>query len=248
MYTATEEKGLHFTQLHELCHTPVKYEKVCPHCERTVAGEEIVRGYEYNPGQYVLINDDEWESFEQRSTHTIDILRFVELSEVDPVYFNKTYYLEPAETGGKAYSLLQQALSSTDKIAVAKIAIRSKPSLAVVRVYRDMLALETIFYPDEIRAETELDLEIHGQVQEKELTMAISLIANLTEPFQPEHYSDERRFGMLELIEKKIRGQDTVVARGPKQEAPVVDLLAALEASLQAQQHKLESFSDGVRH
>ena len=248
MYTATQEKSLRFTQLHELCHTPIKYDKVCPHCERSVAGEEIIRGYEYNPGQYVVINDQEWDSFVERSTHTIDILRFVDLSEVDPVFFNKTYYLEPAETGGKAYSLLQQALASTDKIAVAKITIRSKVSLAVVRVYQGMLALETIFYPDEIRDEGELDLDIQGKVQEKELTMALSLIASLTEPFQPEHYSDERRLGMLELIEKKIQGQDVVVARGPKEGAPVVDLLAALEASLQAQQHKSSDFPDGVRH
>lgn len=248
MYTATQEKGLRFNQLHELCHTPIKYEKYCPYCDRAIGGEEIIRGYEYNPGQYVVITDEEWESFTEHSTHTIDILRFVELREVDPVYFNKTYYLEPAETGGKAYSLLQQALASTDKIGVAKITIRSKPSLAVIRVYHGMLALETIFYPDEIRETRELDLEIQGGVAEKELTMAVSLITTLTEPFQPEHYSDERRLGMLELVEKKIQGQEVVVARGTKNEEPVVDLMAALEASLQAQQQKLGNFSDGVRH
>jgi len=116
-----------------------------------VETEEIVRGYEYEKGRYVVFSDEELESFSQRSTGTVDILRFVDLHEIDPVYFNKTYYLEPSETGGKAYVLLKEALSSSGRIAVARITIRSKSSLAVIRIYHNILALETIFYPDEIR-------------------------------------------------------------------------------------------------
>lgn len=246
MYAATKEKSVRFTQLHELCHNPINYEKVCPNCERPIQASEIIRGYQYNPGQYVVIDNEEWKEFEERSTHTIDIVRFVELEEVDPVYFHKTYYLEPAETGGKAYGLLRQALLETKKIAVAKITIRSKSTLAVIRVYQKGLALETIFYPDEIRSMAELDLPLTTQVLETELTMAIALITNLSEPFQPEQYSDERRLALLELIEQKIQGEEVVMATRTEAEEPIGDLLAALEASLQAQQAGLSS--DGLRH
>lgn len=248
MYTATQEKQLRFNQLHYLCHTPIKYEKVCPHCEQRVEEEEIVRGYEYEKGQYVVLTNEELEGFRRRSTGTVDILRFVDLHEIDPVYFNKTYYLEPSETGGKAYLLLKEALSTSGRIAVAQITIRSKSSLAVIRTYHDILALETIFYPDEIRAADRLDVRSSAPISEKELTMAISLIDSLTEPFQPEHYSDERRLEMLRLIEEKIGGRDFVPAQPGEEKEPAVDLLAALEASLRASRKGLEDFSGGVRH
>lgn len=248
MYAATEEKSVRFNQLHTLCHTPIKYEKVCPHCRRPVASKEIVRGYEYESGQYVLVTDEEWESFSQRSTKTVDILRFVELAEIDPIFFNKTYYLEPSETGGKAYLLLKEAMSGAGKIAVAKITIRSKPSLAVMRVFREILALETIFYPDEIRDEKSLERETGAELQPRELDMALSLITSLTEPFRPEEYSDERRTALLEFLENKIQGQDVAVTRPSQRELPAVDLMTALEASLQARKAELEDFSGEVRH
>ncbi|NLL48512.1 MAG: Ku protein [Firmicutes bacterium] len=243
MYAATQGKDLRFNQLHTLCHTPIKYEKTCPNCQRRVEETEIVRGYQYEPGHYVIIRDDEWETFSAKSSRTVDILRFVELREIDPVYFHKTYYLEPAETGGKAYSLLQKALSLSGKIAVAEITIRSKPSLAVVRVYDGLMALETIYYPDEIRDQARLAIN-PLPVQDRELEMALSLIESLTEPFRPEQYSDQRRQGLLELVEAKIRGQETVQLdqRGEEQSAPI-DLFAALQASIQAQQEK-----EGIHH
>lgn len=111
MYTATEHKDIRFNQLHSLCHTPIRYEKVCPSCERAVDSSEIVRGYQYETGRYVIFEDEELESFAEKSSRTIDILRFVELEEIDPIYYDKTYYLEPGETGGKAYALLQEALA-----------------------------------------------------------------------------------------------------------------------------------------
>ncbi len=249
MYTATQEKQIRFNQLHNLCHTPIKYAKVCPHCERKVEEEEIVRGYEYEKGRYVVLTDEELEGFRQRSTGTVDILRFVDLHEIDPVYFNKTYYLEPSETGGKAYLLLKQALSTSGRIAVAQITIRSKSSLAVIRTYHNILALETIFYPDEIRSADRLNVSASAPINEQELTMARSLIDSLTEPFQPEHYSDERRVEMLRLIEGKIEGREFAPAPSGTAKEPAIDLLAALEASLQHASRKgLDDFSDGVRH
>lgn|SRR5690554_920153 len=237
MYTATEHKDIRFNQLHSLCHTPIRYEKVCPSCERAVDSSEIVRGYQYETGRYVIFEDEELESFAEKSSRTIDILRFVELEEIDPIYYDKTYYLEPGETGGKAYALLQEALARSGKIAVAKMTIRSKSSLAVVRVYRSLLALETIFYPDEIRDHTRL-APARVPVQERELQMALSLIESLTEPFQLEHYQDERRLGLQELIEAKIRGREVVLVEPAAADRPTLDLLAALQASLQEQQAK----------
>lgn len=248
MYTATQEKQLRFNQLHNLCQTPIKYEKVCPHCARKVEEEEIVRGYEYEKGQYVVLTNEELENFRQRSSGMVDILRFVDLKEIDPVYFNKTYYLEPSDTGGKAYLLLKEALASSKRIAVAQITIRSKSSLAIIRTYQNVLALETIFYPDEIRASERLDTRTSVPVSEKELEMAISLIDSLTEPFQPEHYTDERRREMLQLIEEKIAGKDILTARPIDEKEPAIDLLAALEASLQEASLQKEHLSGGMPH
>lgn len=245
MYTATQAKDIRFNQLHRLCHTPIKYEKKCPTCGRAVESSEIVRGYQYETGRYVIFDGEELEQFSEQTSHTIDILRFVDLQEIDPIYFDKTYYLEPADTGGKAYALLQEALFRSGKIAVARITIRSKASLAVVRVYDSVLALETIFYPDEIRDHAQL-APARVPVQDRELQMALSLIASLTEPFQPDQYQDERRLGLLELIEAKIRGREIVQIEPAEGEVPALDLMAALQASLQAQQAKNQGFE--VRH
>lgn len=240
MYTATQVKDIRFNQLHSLCHTPIKYEKVCPKCGQALGAEEIIRGYQYEPGHYVIVEDEEMQAFSEKTSRTIDILRFVELKEIDPIFYDKTYYLEPSETGGKAYSLLQEALQLSGKIAVAKIQIRSKPSLAVVRVYDGLLALETIFYPDEVREHSQL-IPTQVPVQERELQMALSLIETLTEQFRPEQYIDERRLGLQSLIEAKIQGQEIVLVDQAKGEAPQVDLMAALQASIQAQQAKHQS-------
>lgn len=237
MYSATQTKDLRFNQLHELCHTPIKYEKVCPQCGRAVESGEIVRGYQYEPGRYVILSEEELDAFSEQRSPTIDILRFVELREVDPIYYNKTYYLEPGEYGTRAYSLFLEALARSGKIAVAKTTIRSKSSLAVVRVYDGLLALETIFYPDEIRDSHQLRPE-RAPVEERELEMALSLIQSLTEPFRPEEYRDERRLGLLELIEAKIQGQEVLLTEPAQKELAPIDLMAALQASLQAQQAK----------
>lgn len=249
MYSATQSKTVRFNQLHYLCYTPIKYQKICPQCGREVLPQEIVRGYEYEKGRYVVITDEEWAQFEEEFSRTVDILRFVDLREIDPVFFDKTYYLEPSETGGKAYALLREAMFQSGKIGVARITIRSRSSLAVVRVYGNTLTLETIFYPDEIRNTEGLQTAVGASIQEKELTMAISLINSLTEPFQPEQYEDIRRLGLLELIESKITGEDTYAAHPAKRGANVIDLMSALEASLQAQQDReIKDYGEEVRH
>ncbi|NLJ79651.1 MAG: Ku protein [Firmicutes bacterium] len=248
MYTAVQEKRIRFNQLHAVCHTPIKYEKVCPRCKREVDSGEIVRGYEYDRGRYVTITAQEWQQFSEQAKKAIEILRFVKLEEIDPVFFNKTYYLEPGETGAKAYSLLKEALFTSGKIAVAQITIRSKTSLAVIRVYQEILVLETVFYPDEIRDQTRLNIEEGLALEQKELEMARSLITALTEPFRPQDYSDQRRKEILGFIESKIEGQETVAVQPRPEAAASIDLMAALEASLLARQKETNGVPEETRH
>jgi len=232
MYAAVEDTTVHFTQLHAACHTPIKYQKVCPHCQVEVGTDEIVRGYELNQGQYVMITGEEWARFQEHRSPTVDILRFVRLEEVDPVFFDRSYFLEPAETGEKAYRLLTRAMEETGMAGIGAAVIRTKQALAAVRVYSGGLMLELMHYPDAIRPFHHLNIPT-GEPAEKELMMAVTLIHNLTEPFQPEHYVDARRQNIMELIEKKAAEQQVVAAPGDGGEA-VADLLAALEASLRS--------------
>ncbi|OEF99064.1 Ku protein [Vulcanibacillus modesticaldus] len=232
MYASTEEKDIKFRYLHRECRTPIKYVKTCPTCNREVKPEEIVKGYEFEPGRFVLIEDEDLESLKPNINKSIEILDFVKLSEIDPIYFNKSYYLSPQETGGKAYNLLRQAMIETGKIGIAKITIRSKQSLAVLRVYKNILVLETIFYPDEVRA---IDL-VPGVSQDisfdqKELEMAKHLIDNLTAKFEPEKYTDDYRQALKELIQRKIEGEEIEVQKEvPKKN--IIDLMQALQASI----------------
>src|SRR5690554_671473 len=133
MFAATEDKDIKFKYIHKECMGPIKYEKVCPNCNKQLQPDDIVRGYEYEPGKYVVIGDDDFAALRKSTGKTIEIIDFVNLTEIDPIYFIKTYYLSPQETGGKAYNLLRKAMNITGKIAIAKIAIRNKQTLAAVR-------------------------------------------------------------------------------------------------------------------
>ncbi len=238
MFAATEDKQIKFRYLHDQCHTPVKYQKVCPTCNREITQEEIVKGFEYETGKFVIIKDEDLEGLQPAFSKAIEIIDFVDLVEIDPIYFDKTYYLSPQDTGGKAYNLLRQAMLDTGKIGIAQITIRSKQSLAALRVYKNLLVLETIFYPDEVRA---VDL-VPGvpenvQVDEKELTMAKQLVENLTAPFEPDKYKDDYREALREMINKKIEGEEFEVAP----EAPqrnIIDLMQALQASIEQTETK----------
>lgn len=233
LFTATERKTLKFHFLHQECLTPIEYQRHCPHCNRKVENHEIVRGYEYEKGKYVVMKDEDFEQIPAANTRTIDIVDFVDLKDIDPVYFDKSYYLAPDETGVKAYTLLIKSMEETGKIAIAKIVIRSKESLAALRVRNGVMLLETMFYPDEIRSSEGLfdghkDVKIH----ENEIKMAISLINNLAAPFQPAKYTDEYRRALLEIIRAKVEGQEVAVPEKPVA-GKVVDLMEALKASVE---------------
>ncbi|WP_151733122.1 Ku protein [Paenibacillus tengchongensis] len=236
MFSATEDKDISLRYIHKECGSPLSYVRKCPVCDKEVAWEEIGKGYEYEKGKFVLFNKEELDQLTEESTKNITILDFVDLTEIDPIYFQKTYYLSPDQAGTNAYRLLMEAMRQTGKIGIAKISIRSKSSLAAIRVLADCLAIETIFYPDEVRPISQVPgLPEAGAVNDKELDMAKLLISQLSTPFEPEKYTDDYRQRMLDLISHKVAGEEYHIAPA-KQEANVIDLMAALQASIEAVQ------------
>jgi DNA end-binding protein Ku len=248
MFTATENKDIKFRFLHKTCNTPLNYKKMCPNCNMEVKEEDIVRGYEYEPGHFVVLNDADLETVQkQPGVRNIEILDFVNLSEIDPVYFDKTYYLSPQDTGGKAYNLLRQAMNDTGRIAIARVTIRSKQTLAALRVYKNALVMETLFYAAEVRPTAQIPgLPEKTDTDAKELDIAVKLIDNLTAAFEPEKYTDEYSTALTALIQKKIEGKEVQVApQAPKQN--VIDLMEALKASLQESKKKAPAAKTGTR-
>lgn len=239
MYASTDEKDIKFRYLHRVCRTPVKMARMCPHCNVEVSWEDVVRGYEYGDGSYVLMEKEELTSLSKDQSKVIEILDFVELHEIDPIYFNKTYYLGAQDENSKAYSLLRNVLQESKKIGIASVTIRSKKTLAVIRVYENCLVMETIFYPDEIRSSSLVpNIPEEADLPEKELTMAHQLIDHLTTRFNPEKYTDEYRAKLEKSLEQKIGTEETVTPPSQKPEK-VLDLMAALQASLaETKRHK----------
>jgi DNA end-binding protein Ku len=233
VYTATEEKTLRFNQLHEKDHGRIRYKRVCAKDGEEVSYDEIVKGYEYEKDHYVVLSDDELDAVPVESSRAIDIEQFVDISEIDPVYFKKSYYLAPEETGIKAYSLLREALREGQRVGVAKVAFRDKEHLAAIRLMDDVIVLDTMYWPDEIReaAFDELDKTVKARPQE--VQMAESLIENLTDKWDPTRYNDEYREALLEIVEKKVAGEEIEVVEAPE-ETKVVDLMEALKQSVEA--------------
>lgn len=235
LYTATEEKSVRFNLLHGLCRTQIQYRKYCPHCDREVSQDEIVKGYPYDRGRFVILDEDDFENLPVKTARQVEILDFADLAEIDPVYYDRSYYLEPVEGAEKAYALLRRAMADTGRVAIAKVAIRSRESLACVRVYGPALVLETMFFPDEIRSVERLSgIGQAPEPSERELAMAVQLIDNLTVGFHPENYRDEYRQALLAVIERKIQGEVVEPAAPPPAAGKVIDLMEALEASLRA--------------
>lgn len=234
LYAATESKNVSLRQLHNECHTPIKYDKKCPTCDQAVSSEDIVKGYEYEKGKFVLINDDEIEGLGQETSRTIEIIDFIQLKEIDPIYFEKSYYIGPNENGEKAYTLLKTAMEDTEKVGIAKIVLRNKEHLAAIRVYDNALVMETIHFPDEIRNVKHIPgLQEDVELKEKELKMAKQLVEQLTTEFEPEKYKDDYREAFMELIQSKVTGEgkDIKVAKEVPQ-TDITHLMDALQASI----------------
>ena len=233
LFGATESKDLAFNNLHKECKSRLKQKRWCPVDEREIFQDEIVKAFEYSKDSYVEITDDDLEHLPVPSKHTIELTSFVSQAEIDPVYFERTYYLEAEQVGAKPYALLLRALKTKQVSAVAKVALRNKESLCVIRAAdNNVLMLETLYYPDEVRT-ADLPATPEVMVSQPELTMALSLVEMLQEPFDPKKYHDQYRVALLEMIEAKRNGDEVVAT--PEAPAPrTVDLMAALKASLEA--------------
>ncbi|WP_407307767.1 Ku protein [Desulfosporosinus sp. SB140] len=229
MHAATESQEFKFNYLHKECQQRIRSIKKCPHCDQEVDMADLVKGYEYEKDRYVILEDEDLASLEQPMSRSIDILDFINLNEIDPIYYEKSYYLSPEEAAQKAYRLLSKAMEESGKVALARITMRSKQHLACLRVFEDGLVLETMHYPKEIR---HMDLVWDRIVPtETELTMARQLIDNLAHPFEPEKYRDELHEQMAEMIESKVAGESFKV-EAPAKGGQVVDLMEALRASI----------------
>ena len=237
LVTAVEDKSVSFRQIRRGDNSRIRHRRVAQADGEEVAQADIVKGYEIAPDRYVVIDPAELKSLDPKASRTIDIEDFVELADIDPIFFDSSYYLVPQETAAKPYKLLHAAMRASGKAAVARFVLRSKQYLAVLRPLDDAIAVSTMVYHDEVVPVSRLD-GLPGddvQVDDRELAMAEQLVASMTSPWEPEKYQDTYRHKVLELIEQKAEGQEVVsVPDAEKEAGDVVDLMAALEQSLQA--------------
>ena len=234
LYAATTNRRPKFRQLRRDDHSPIRYRKVAEADGEEVPSGDIVRGYEFDKGRYVVFTDDEIEAAGyQGGPRIVDVIEFVDATEIDPIYYRSSYYLAPEPTGQKAYSILRQALAEKDRIGIAKVALRARVHLAALRARDDVLILETMYWPDEVRAADFENLNGELEVRSNEMAMAEMLIDNLTSEFNPAHWTDATRDRIEELAHKKIAGEEIVAPETPEP-TQVVDLLEALKASVEA--------------
>ena len=235
LYSATSSKDVRFHQLDGKSKSRIRQKRVSVATGEEVPFEDLVKAYEIAPDNYVTITPEELDALDPKATKTIDIEDFVDLDQIDPVYYERPYYLVPDKGGQKAYALLRNAMRETNKVGIARVVLRTKQYLAAIRPKDDALVMETMLFADEVNPLDELDLPGPDvDVTEREEKMARSLIDSLTTEFEPEKYRDEYRERVLELIEQKASGQEIVVEEAAEEAPRVVDLMAALEASLAA--------------
>jgi DNA end-binding protein Ku len=246
VFPATEEKSLKFNQLHAEDMGRIRMKRVCSLDGEEVGYEDIVKGYEVEKDRYIVITDEDLDAVPVESSRAIDIQQFVDLEEIDPILFKKSYYLVPDETGAKAYALLRRALSEEGKVGIAKVSFRDKEHLAALRFKDDVFVLETMYWPDEVRAAEFDTLGAEEKVRPNEVEMAKSLIESLTEPWNPGAFSDAYREALLDIVEKKLAG---VPIEAPTEEAParVIDLMEALKASVAAAKERTPSGSGAAK-
>jgi DNA end-binding protein Ku len=230
MYSATESKELRFHFLHKDDLEPIGYDKVRKDTGEHVDPDDIVRGFEIEKGRYVPIEDEDLDRLDIELTHSIDICDFVELEDVDPIYFRKAYYLLPQDGAEKPYRLLERALDETGKAGIAKVVIRNKQHLAALRALDGTLVLETMYFADEVRKPEKANGK--ARLQKAEVDMAKSLVENLSATFKPDKYDDTYRKELLDLIRAKAKGRKLPEPQ-EQEDAEVVDLVAALRESIE---------------
>ena len=240
LFTAARSERMSFNQLHSTCHTRVRQQLYCPTCDCTVERSEIVKGYQYIKDQYVLVEDTEIKKVQPQSADSMEILEFVKMDEVDPLYFDSSYYLVPEDAGRKAYHLLVDTMDQAGYAAVAKLAMHQREYTVLVRAREQGLTLHTMYYPNEIRTLAEYgrnSSEDDIEVKPAETKLAGQLIESLAAPFKPEKYTDQYQARLKELVEAKRAGEETASTEGPRL-APVIDLMDALQKSLASQPKK----------
>jgi DNA end-binding protein Ku len=238
---AQQRKDVSFRTLHRECGTPIKQKRWCPFHERDVEADELVKGWEFAKGQFVMVEESDFEAVSLTRSQSIDIDRFVSLDEVDPIYFDRAYYLAPADADAqrRPYVLLLRAMQEANVAAVGKFVLWGKENLCLIRPLGESLALETLYYAEDIRARDEIDEAVADtEVQDAELEMARQLVASLVGEFEPEDFQNEYRNALKAMLEAKLAGEEIVAPEQPAP-APVVDLMEALKESVaQAQKDK----------
>jgi DNA end-binding protein Ku len=234
LYSATEQKDVTFHQVHREDGGRIRYKRVCTQDGEEVAYADIAKGYELASGEMVVLTDEDFEDLPLSSSRRIDVLQFTPAEQIDPIYFAKSYYLEPDAQGAKPYVLLRNALESSGQVAVVKVALRQRESLATLRVRDGVFVLETMLWPDEIRTPDFAFLEEDIEVRAQELKMAESLITTMESDFDPAEYHDTYREALQQVIEAKVAGREVIPAREEEEAGPAVDLMAALRASVEA--------------
>ncbi len=238
LYTATENKRPKFRQLRESDHSPIKYKRVAEVDGAEVPYENIVKGYEVDKGRFVVFTSDELSGIMKGiSGGMVDVIQFVDASEIDPIYYRSSYYLAPEKTGVKAYRILLNALEERNMVGLAKVAIREREYLATLRADEGVLIMETMYWPDEIREPQFETLEEDVEVRDDEVQMAQMIIDNLTATFDPSAWHDESREAVEAAARQKVEGQEIVAPEAP-QPTGVVDLMEALKASVEATKAK----------
>jgi DNA end-binding protein Ku len=234
LYSAVSKKTVRFNQLHDSDGERIQQKRVCSKDGEEVPYEHIVKGYEISPDRYVMITPEELEAIDPKKTRTIDIEDFVDLNEIDPLFYEHPYYLAPDTGAAKAYMLLLTALEQTNKVAIARVVIRSKEYLTAIRPSNGVLTMETMLFADEIVPSAQIEELPDSDVTatKREVEMARQLIDSLSSEFDPGKYRDEYRERVLELIERKAQGEEIVIQTAPEEPTKVPDLMAALEASL----------------
>ena len=237
LYSAVKQKDVHFHQLEEGTGARVRQKRVSEKTGREVPYDKIVKGYEISKGKYVVIEPNDLDAMAPEDTRVIDIEDFIDLDEIDPIYIESTYWLAPDKTAGgkKAYALLVKAMETKKKVGIGRFVMRGKPHLAALRPIDGALALHTMVFADEIVDKSEIaGADPKVQVNERELAAAEKLIESLTSPWEPERYEDTYREQVQDLIKRKAKGEQIVAPEAPKDEPKVLDLMAALEASIAA--------------
>lgn len=233
LYSATEEKDIRFHQVHRADGGRIRYKRVCTACGEEVNYRDIAKGYDIGGGEMVVLTDEDFAELPLTTSHAIDVLEFVPASQVDPILYNKAYFLEPEGFATKPYVLLRDALTQSDRVAIVKVALRQREQLATLRVHDGVLLLNTMLWPDEVRTADFGFLHEQIEIRPPELAMANSLIETMSGDFQPDAYTDNYRAALQEIIDAKVEGREVVQPEAVEEAPAAVDLMAALRASVE---------------